>query len=167
MRSCLRLSIAVLLLLCIPVTGCSRLYVNQVAKHPSGKELTVAHAPRDGWYDVRYTKKGSDDLKLVKGTEQWVPKGTPIGFASESKRETKALVGEEELPLPAVKKQVKYRWYSAEVRQTQFGREMQKVGEGTLKVMGVAAVGALYVGMAVLDAQSDEDCHHAGRHCCD
>ena len=141
----IRRSISLLISAVMLVTGCTRAYTTKIARLGSNDTRITELVPRTGMYKVKWTHNSSKNLHGIDETSVILREGDTVGFKRQDDGTILARAGEKLFELEDVPETAKYLvWYSKMDGQTQFGREMNKLG----KCAGYVAAGAVVAGGA-------------------
>ncbi len=151
MRSIFRRIASAALSCAIFCTGCTKTRVTTLGRNESLVCETSQRAKYIGTYTALWTESDRKHLHEIPGSDRFVHTGERLGFKRLGDGQVIAVHGDVRLPLNGVPATAKYVvWRNTAKVRTQFGREVDKVGEGTLHVVQGTALVLIGVGVAAL-----------------
>jgi hypothetical protein len=158
----------------LALTGCTRTVAQKVGRFDADRTIgpTTRSVREVAAYQVRVRLEGQADYQRLKGTPLvGLTKGTRVGFRKDEAGVVYAIAGEQQYRLDMPENWQSLTWYARFKKETQFGREMDKVAEGAETVGRALGNGAVVAGVVAAEilarGPDDEDCdteHHGERH---
>jgi hypothetical protein len=142
-RSC----VVATLIGCITLTGCTRGVRQDLASHAYSSEVTVEPVRKRAEYWVRARVPGDEKFREVPGTRRYMHPGDVVGFETDDVGQV-VMVHNGFTKVLDVPPGTDVNWHAKYRRQTQFGREMDKLARGLGEAGQAAFLGAAVVGVA-------------------
>jgi len=139
--------ISILLVGSLLSTGCAKTQVTTVARLDGQRTQALQRVPATGTYKAMWTDIDRHHLQTIAGSERFAHKGEHLGFAKVD-GQLLATHNDVRLQLSRLPSRAKYVvWRNQQTVKTQFGREMDKLGENSLVVLQKTAIVVIAAGL--------------------